>query len=223
MHITEALLSATEETELAQAVEVGLYATHLLRHRGTNGVVLALASTRSVGASLPEALLLDLEREGQLAWHRLLLANTGLVKLLARRYCRSDPDLMDELVQEGFVALAEGLRRYDWGRGVRLSTHLWHWIKHHLSATMRGHSHWEATITAAPADDFPLAAPTVEDESPVPGLLAELAPVERQVLLARAGGAPLQQIADSLGLSRSTVRRIERQAQSKGRQAQLAA
>ena len=200
MRITEPVLDAQQEWHLARVVEAGVYARHLIDH----------------GPARPG--LEVIAEEGRKAWERLWLANVGMVKLLASRYGRGNPDIVDDLVQEGWTALAEALMRYDWTRGVRLSTQAWHWVKHHLVHVMQARSAWEQNTSAEPVD---IGAEVAEDDA-VRGILAPLSILERRVLLDRANGARQSDVARDLGISVSTTRRIEERAVRHAREAWLA-
>lgn len=200
MRITEAVLDAPQECDLAQRVEASVYARHL----------------RDQGQQRPELdVVID---EGREAWERLWLANVGMVKVLATRYGRGQPDIVDDLVQEGWIALAHALMRFDWARGVRLSTHAWHWVKHHLVHVMQARSAWEQATTEDAVD---IGIEVVEDDS-VRGILGPLSALERRVLLARANGDRQVDVSLELGLSVSTVRRVEERATRRAREAWLA-
>jgi len=71
---------------------------------------------------------------------RLVLGNLRLVVKLARELGPHRRDLMD-LVQEGNAGLAQAVRRFDPGRGVKLTTYAVFWIRayimHYLMATSR--------------------------------------------------------------------------------------
>ena len=200
MRITEPVLDAQQEWHLARVVEAGVYARHLIDH------------------GPPRPGLEVIAEEGRKAWERLWLANVGMVKLLASRYGRGNPDIVDDLVQEGWTALAEALMRYDWTRGVRLSTQAWHWVKHHLVHVMQARSAWEQNTSAEPVD---IGAEVAEDDA-VRGILAPLSILERRVLLDRANGARQSDVARDLGISVSTTRRIEERAVRHAREAWLA-
>ena len=200
MQTPTALLDADQEHHLARLVEAGLYAQHLLE------------------AGDPRPGLAAVAAQGRDAWQHLMLANTGMVKALARRYGRGRRDIEEDLVQEGFVALSEALMRFDWTRGLRLSTQAWHWVKHAMVASMRRRSGWEASTSAIP-DELPLAAPEPEEDEGVAiaPLLQALTVQERNVLLARASGLPQQVAARSLNMGLSTLRRVEQRALRRAR------
>lgn len=108
------LLTEFEEAALAVAVEVGVLAEGALA-----GAVRAEATARE---------LLALAHEGRRARERLLLANTGLVKTIARGELGMSTAQFPEVVQEGFVAMAEALLRYDHRRG-RFGPYAAAWIR----------------------------------------------------------------------------------------------
>lgn len=108
------VLTEPEETALAAAVEAGIIAEE------------ALAGGFGVDATVLELVLLV--REGDQARERLLLANTGLVKTIARGELGMSPTDLGEVIQEGFLAMAEALLRYDHRRG-RFGPYAAAWIR----------------------------------------------------------------------------------------------
>ena len=112
------LLSADEERALARAVEAGVLAQRLLE-----------TGERPVPAT--DAELAELAAAGERARHRFLLANRRLVWKLAGLEARRCGLAVDELSQEGFVALADALQRYDPDRG-RFSTYAMVRVRQHL-------------------------------------------------------------------------------------------
>nr|WP_300149400.1 sigma-70 family RNA polymerase sigma factor [Propionicimonas sp.] len=102
------LLTAAEERLLARDIEAGVIARHLL----DTGAPPVAATTEE---------LEEIATTGEQAWQRFLLANLRLVWKLAGREARRSGLPTDELFQEGFVALAGALQRYDPERG-RFST-----------------------------------------------------------------------------------------------------
>lgn len=113
------LLTAEEERSLARTIEAGVLATHLLA-----------TGERPVPATTEELKLIA--ELGTQAWQRFLLANVRLVwKLAAAEAARSGLS-SEELFQEGFVALARTLQRYDGERG-RFSTFATVRVRQHLA------------------------------------------------------------------------------------------
>ncbi len=113
------LLSADEERSLARAIEAGVLARRLLE-----------TGERPVRAT--DAELGELVAAGDRARHRFLLANQRLVWKLAGGEARRSSLPVEELFQEGFVALADVLMRYDADRG-RFSTFALVRIRQHLA------------------------------------------------------------------------------------------
>lgn len=114
------LLSAEEERDLARAIEAGVVARHLLA-----------TGERPIPATAEE---LDVvARLGEQAWNRFLLANVRLVWRLAGREARQAGLPADDLFQEGFVALAGALQRYDPDMS-RFSTFATIRVRQHLAA-----------------------------------------------------------------------------------------
>ena len=102
------LLTPEQEQVLARRIEAGVLAAELLA-----------SGARPVAATVEELVLLV--DAGRQAWQDFLLANLRLVwKLVGRESGRAGLPI-DDLFQEGFVALAGALQRFDPGRG-RFST-----------------------------------------------------------------------------------------------------
>ena len=104
-----ALLSAEDEVELAQAIEVGLYAEYKLN----NAEKLTRAEKRD---------LKILAREGKKARSHLLEANLRLVVSLAKRYTGRGMPLLD-LIQEGNLGLIRAMEKFDYAKGFKFSTY----------------------------------------------------------------------------------------------------
>ena len=113
------LLDASQETALARAIEAGVIAQAALDDGSSPG-----------GASADE--LSQVAREGRAAWEGFLLANTRLVQMLAAREARRAGLDAQDLFQEGFVALAKALQRYDYRRG-RFATYAIPRIRHEIA------------------------------------------------------------------------------------------
>lgn len=102
------LLTPAQEQLLARRIEAGVLAVELLA-----------SGDRPVAATVEELVLLV--DAGRQAWQDFLLANLRLVwKLVGREPGRAGLPI-DDLFQEGFVALAGALQRFDPARG-RFST-----------------------------------------------------------------------------------------------------
>jgi RNA polymerase sigma factor (sigma-70 family) len=113
------LLTAAEERLLARRIEAGVIARHLLD-----------TGARPVPATNEE--LQEIAAAGERAWQHFLLANLRLVWKLAGREARLSGLPTEELFQEGFVALAGALQRYDPDRG-RFSTFATIRVRQHLA------------------------------------------------------------------------------------------
>jgi RNA polymerase sigma factor (sigma-70 family) len=116
------LLTAQDERRLSRAIEAGVLAEHLL----TTG-------ERPVPAT--DAELEELAADGHRCWQHFLLANLRLVWKLAGAQARRSGLPGDDLFQEGFVALAGALQRFDPGRG-RFSTYATRRIEQHLAVVV---------------------------------------------------------------------------------------
>ena len=118
-----ALLNAEEEVELAQQIEVGLYAQRLL---DDPEVKLTRAKKRD---------LKILAKEGRKARAHLLEANLRLVVSLAKRYTGRGMPLLD-LIQEGNLGLIRAMEKFDYSKGYKFSTYATWWIRQAITRAM---------------------------------------------------------------------------------------
>lgn len=121
-----ALLSAEDEVELAQAIEVGLYAEHKLN----NAEKITRAEKRD---------LKILAKEGKKARSHLLEANLRLVVSLAKRYTGRGMPLLD-LIQEGNLGLIRAMEKFDYSKGFKFSTYATWWIRQAITRGMADQS-----------------------------------------------------------------------------------
>jgi RNA polymerase sigma factor (sigma-70 family) len=112
------LLTAEHERKLARTIEAGVLAEHLLA-----------TGERPVAASMAE--LNALAAQGRRAWEHFWLANLRLVWMLAGAEAARTRLSTEELFQEGCVALAGAMQRFDPDRG-RFSTYAVTRIRRHL-------------------------------------------------------------------------------------------
>jgi RNA polymerase primary sigma factor len=121
------LLDAATEVDLAQRIEAGLYARHLLDGLDTlhGRRAVKLQAARKVASS---AELDRLAEDGELAKRAFIRANLRLVVSLARRYTRASMPLLD-LIQEGNVGLVRAVEKFDYARGYKFSTYATWWIR----------------------------------------------------------------------------------------------
>jgi len=121
------LLDAATEVDLAQRIEAGLYARHLLdaidqlEHRRS----VKLQAARKVASTVE---LDRLATDGETAKRAFIKANLRLVVSLARRYTRASMPLLD-LIQEGNVGLVRAVEKFDYARGFKFSTYATWWIR----------------------------------------------------------------------------------------------
>jgi RNA polymerase nonessential primary-like sigma factor len=122
-----ALLSAEEEVDLAQRIEVGLYATHLLQQ-----------SDRPLTRAMKRDLKV-LAKDGNKARAHLLEANLRLVVSLAKRYTGRGMPLLD-LIQEGNLGLIRAMEKFDYAKGFKFSTYATWWIRQAITRGMADQS-----------------------------------------------------------------------------------
>lgn len=119
-HPLPPLLTAEQEVRLARSIEAGVLASH---HQAA-GRCPVTATTDELG---------QLVAEGRLAWQQFLMANVRLVWREVRRCTRGSGISDEELFQEGFLALAGALQRFDHTR-ARFSTFAVPRLRQHLAA-----------------------------------------------------------------------------------------
>ncbi|ANE04197.1 sigma-70 family RNA polymerase sigma factor [Corynebacterium crudilactis] len=122
-----ALLTAEDEVELAQTIEVGLYAEHLLKDSDT-------PLTRAMKRDLKV-----LVKDGKKARSHLLEANLRLVVSLAKRYTGRGMPLLD-LIQEGNLGLIRAMEKFDYSKGFKFSTYATWWIRQAITRGMADQS-----------------------------------------------------------------------------------
>ena len=118
-----ALLTAEDEVQLAQTIEVGLYAEHLLENSEE-------PLTRAMKRDLKV-----LARQGKHARSHLLEANLRLVVSLAKRYTGRGMPLLD-LIQEGNLGLIRAMEKFDYTKGFKFSTYATWWIRQAITRGM---------------------------------------------------------------------------------------
>ncbi|MCP2254677.1 RNA polymerase nonessential primary-like sigma factor [Prauserella aidingensis] len=117
-----ALLSASEEVDLAKRIEAGVYAQHLLD------------STEDLADERAWELRL-VARDGRRAKNHLLQANLRLVVSLAKRYTGRGMPLLD-LIQEGNLGLIRAVEKFDYAKGFKFSTYATWWIRQAITRGM---------------------------------------------------------------------------------------
>ncbi|MBI9000625.1 sigma-70 family RNA polymerase sigma factor [Corynebacterium sp. CCM 8864] len=122
-----ALLTAEDEVHLAQTIEIGLYADHLLADPGKK-------LTRAMKRDLKV-----LSKQGKQARSHLLEANLRLVVSLAKRYTGRGMPLLD-LIQEGNLGLIRAMEKFDYTKGFKFSTYATWWIRQAITRGMADQS-----------------------------------------------------------------------------------
>lgn len=117
-----ALLSASEEVDLAKRIEAGVFAKHVLDTEQD----LSRSRRGELGAVV---------RDGQAAKQHLMQANLRLVVSLAKRYTGRGMPLLD-LIQEGNLGLIRAVEKFDYAKGFKFSTYATWWIRQAITRGM---------------------------------------------------------------------------------------
>lgn len=119
------LLNAEEEVELANRIEAGLFAQHIL-------------DSGSLDPEKDRVYIRELRiisRDGQQAKNHLLEANLRLVVSLAKRYTGRGMLFLD-LIQEGNLGLVRAVEKFDFTKGFKFSTYATWWIRQAITRAM---------------------------------------------------------------------------------------
>ncbi|WGP04841.1 sigma-70 family RNA polymerase sigma factor [Bacillus subtilis] len=123
------LLSAEEEVEVAQRIEAGMFADHLLG--------LERYSSRRERHDLEWV-----RADGRAAFNQMVTSNLRLVVSVARKYSRSKVELLDR-IQEGNFGLVRAVQKFDYAKGNKFSTYATWWIRQGIE---RGNADFSNTI-----------------------------------------------------------------------------
>jgi RNA polymerase sigma factor (sigma-70 family) len=178
------LLDAAQEVDLSTAIEVGLYAEHLL-------------DEGDIPDGVKKSELKLLVSEGERAKDLFIRANLRLVVSIARRYVRSGMPMLD-LIQEGNTGLVRAVEKFDYVRGYKFSTYATWWIRQAIS---RAIAQQERTVR--------LPVHLVEDVNRMRNVQRQLTrelggdPEPDQV--ATSLGVPLERVLELMRWSQDTV------------------
>lgn len=112
-------LAQGEDVALAKLIEAGVYAAHLLESRG------------------PDPELRRVVEAGEAARERLWSSVVRIVLQQARRAAALHQLPEDDLFQDGCLAVAEAIRRYDHARGVRFTTFAYDHVQYSMGEAVR--------------------------------------------------------------------------------------
>jgi RNA polymerase primary sigma factor len=171
------LLTAEEEVDLAKRIEAGLFASEKMA-----------TATRKVAPGMRRDLEM-IERDGQVAKHKLVEANLRLVVSIAKRYVGRGMLFLD-LIQEGNLGLIRAVEKFDYTKGYKFSTYATWWIRQ--------------AITRAIADQ----ARTIRIPVHMVETINKLIRIQRQLLQDLGREPAPEEIAREMDLTPERVREI---------------
>jgi RNA polymerase primary sigma factor len=118
---TVALLTGSEEVELAKRIQAGMVADRKVAE-------LDAGDSCPIVSAVEQAELRGLSADGAAAFEHLTQANLRLVVSIAKRYSRGGNHLLD-LVQDGNLGLMRAVEKFDHTRGFKFSTYASWWIR----------------------------------------------------------------------------------------------
>jgi len=214
------LLTAEEEVTLAQRIEAGIYAEHLL-----------VAGCPDYAASSE---LWTVRADGKAAWTDFFHANLRMAAQVANRWAVRFHVEADDIMQECFLALMGAIMSWDWARGTRFSTLAWPRLMMAAESAcwrrasggqspvwwMRDHSekrqNWSPPRHLTDLDDSAVLVDHGEDKAYVRGRLEMLPDLDRTIIERHYGlqGTPTTyvQLAKDLRMSARSVKRLEARA-----------
>ena len=177
------LLTASDEVELAKAIEAGLFAEEMMQTGG-----------RADGCGPQLADLMLVSADGTRAKQRLIEANLRLVVSIAKRYIGRGLVFLD-LIQEGNLGLIRAVEKFDYTKGYKFSTYATWWIRQ--------------AITRAIADQ----ARTIRIPVHMVETINKMARIQRQLHQDLGREATPEEIAAEMGMHPDRVAEIQRIAQ----------
>ena len=111
------LLDPDQEVTLANQIEMGLYANHLLN-----------SPEIPRPHDVTDEELRTIRDQGDEAKRTFIGANLRLVVSIARKYARQTLSLLD-IIQEGNVGLIRAVEKFDYTKGFKFSTYATWWIR----------------------------------------------------------------------------------------------
>lgn len=121
------LLTAGEEVDLSQRIEVGLYAQHLLETDEQATERFTLEELEWFAA------------DGDVAKQNMLEANLRLVVSIAKKYTGRGMQFLD-LIQEGNMGLVRAVEKFDYTKGFKFSTYATWWIRQAITRSIADQS-----------------------------------------------------------------------------------
>lgn len=129
-----ALLSASEEVEIAKKIEAGLFARKIIEATKNDKNDSDIDFYRELTDERYADLLL-ISQEGERAKLQMIESNLRLVVSLAKRYVKNDGTglpLLD-MIQDGNIGLIRAVEKFDYKQGNKFSTYATWWIKQFIS------------------------------------------------------------------------------------------
>lgn len=110
--------------EVQTLVKLEAIKAHLVDDLGRKPTLSEWAQASDLTVNELEAAL----KSGRRAKRKMVEANLRLVVSIAKKYVKSDVELLD-LIQEGNIGLQRGVEKFDPARGYRFSTYAYWWVR----------------------------------------------------------------------------------------------
>ncbi len=194
-----------------------------------------LDSTRPKRRALDQ--IEDLHKQAVAVKNLIVRANLRLVVSIAKRYVGENGDLW-ELVSEGNMSLMRAVEKFDFARGIKISTYASWAIMRNFARSIhteqrhrnRFHTSHEETFNASEeprSDQYELESAQSQRAAQVQKILERLDEREKEIVVSRFGlehghvPQTLEKIGVKLGVSKERIRQIEARAMKKLRIAAL--
>lgn len=213
-------LSRKEVIEYTQQVQQMMELLHLKQELGEELQHSPTLTYWASRAQLSEGAIKTCLQKGERAQRKLIEAHLGCVVSTAKKYSNWGLELMD-LIQEGTIGLTRAMEKFDPDKGKKFSNYAYHWIRREIGRALQRMEKVELISTEledsmeSPSPEETVAQ--LQQAEIVSDLLSQLPSRQQRVLTLLFGledgkQRSLNQVAQTLGLSREQIRYAHDQA-----------